>query len=74
MVGLFRMAVYAGSEQLDEALQMLFGRMTAVNPSADAPLLRSGLRIRLRCVEPEAFVMFDARRRLFIRVSRGIRG
>lgn len=70
MVGLFRMAVYAGSEQLDEALQMLFGRMTAVNPAADAPLLRSGLR----CVEPEAFVMFDARRRLFIRVSRGSRG
>lgn len=57
------MAVYASGEQLYETLQILFERMTAVNPSADAALLKSKLRIRLRCVEPEAFVMFDARQR-----------
>ncbi|MCA9873675.1 MAG: SCP2 sterol-binding domain-containing protein [Ardenticatenaceae bacterium] len=57
------MAVYATEEQLYETLQLLFARMAAQHADADAALLKSRLRIRLRCTEPTAVITFNARER-----------
>ncbi len=57
------MAVYTTDEQLYETLRLLFARMAAQKADADAALLKSRLRIRLRCSEPTAVVTFDARER-----------
>lgn len=57
------MAIYATDEQLYETLRLLFARMAAENANADASLLKSRLRIRFRCSEPTAVVVFDARER-----------
>ncbi len=57
------MAVFSDSAQFLLVMQALFSRMEAENPQAADGLLKKKLCIRLRCVDPAAEMVFDARKR-----------
>lgn len=57
------MTPFADSEQLYTCMQVLFGRIEEENPSAGDAISASRLVIHIHCVEPEAEVIIDGRKR-----------